>query len=147
MFKHLVAHEDGDDGGGGDDVDDNDDDVKDLEPPGGVERLVAGEAAEAVSVIVTACCDHLFSREYLPRIARKIGIVFHHHYLDDDDDEDDAVARNGSFMIHNDENNYDDHDDTLPEHLGQVPNTASPKIEVVSKGVDFVFAFFPNRSS
>ena len=66
MFKHLVAHEDGDDGGGGDDVDDNDDDVKDLEPPGGVERLVAGEAAEAVSVIVTACCDHLLSREYLP---------------------------------------------------------------------------------
>ena len=96
MFKHLVAHEDGDDGGGGDDVDDNDDDVKDLEPPGGVERLVAGEAAEAVSVIMTACCDHLFSREYLPRIARKIGIIFH-HYLDDDCDEDDAVARNGSF--------------------------------------------------
>ena len=51
------------------------------------------------------------------------------------------------FMIHNDESNYDDHDDTLPEHLGQVPNTASPKIEVVSRGVDFVLAFFPNRRS
>ena len=112
MFKHLVAHEDGDDVGGGDDVDDNDDDVKDLEPPGGVKRLVAGEAAEAVSVIVTACCDHLLSREYLPRIARNIGIAFYHHYLDDDGDEDDDVARNGSFMIHNDESKYDDHDDT-----------------------------------
>ena len=94
VFKRLVTHEDGDDGGGGD-LGDNDDDVKDLEPPGGVERLVAGEAAETVPVIVTACCDHLLSREYLPRIARKIGIVFHHHL--DDDYEDDTVARNGSF--------------------------------------------------
>ena len=96
VFKRLVAHEDDDDGGGGDDVDNNDDGIKDLEPPGGVKRLVAGEAAETVAVIVTACCDHLLSREYLPRIARKIGIVFHHH-LDDDEDEDDDVARNGSF--------------------------------------------------
>ena len=91
-----VAHKDGVVVCGEDDVDDNDDDVKDLEPPGGVKRLVAGEAAETVSVIVTACRDHLLSREYLPRIAWKIGIVFHHH-LDDDEDEDDDVARNGSF--------------------------------------------------
>ena len=97
VFKSLVAHKDGVVVCGEDDVDDNDDDVKDLEPPGGVKRLVAGEAAETVSVIVTACCDHLLSREYLPRIAWKIGIVFHHHYLEDDDDEDDGVACNKSF--------------------------------------------------
>ena len=99
VFKRLVTHEDGDDGGGGDNVDDNDNGIKYLEPPGGVKRLVAGEAAEAVPVIVTACCDHLFSREHLPRIARKIGmkILNFHHHLDYDDNEDDDVARNGSF--------------------------------------------------
>ena len=97
VFKRLVAYGYVDDGVGGDDVDDNDNGVKDLESPGGVERLVAGKAAEAMPMIVTACCDHLLSREYLPRIARKIGIAFHHHHLDDDNDEGDDVARNGSF--------------------------------------------------
>ena len=36
-------------------------------PPGGVEGLVAGEATEAVSMVMPACRHHLLRRENLAR--------------------------------------------------------------------------------